>query len=199
VDVNPRRSENRKYYETGTQMNGRIDQSLSSFSLGHAFRRLRTFESPAIDSPFSGKSPIYSSTLSTGIRTLLRQKEAGYLDKVVLQKKWCALALSAVVMSMTPLEVVTSLPNENQTDFGTSEKVAHSKTDVESTAETDAAVLRNERDIVTHVVSIHDDPSLNPWTFRSFFIGIGLSAFGGILGGCYFCSREPHQLMNCNK
>jgi hypothetical protein len=94
----------------------------------------------------------------------------------------------------------TSLSNEKQTDFGTSEKDPYSKTDVESTTRTDSVVVhRNERDIVTQVISVHDDPSLNPWTFRSFFIGIGLSAFGGILGGRYFCSREPHQLMSRNK
>lgn len=47
---------------------------------------------------------------------------------------------------------------------------------------TEASVLEDERDIATHVISISDDPSLNPWTFRAFFIGIGLSAFGGVLG-----------------
>ena len=102
-----------------------------------------------------------------------------------------------MVMSKSPLEAERPFPNEKQTDFATSEKVDHSKTDVESTTETDAAVLRNERDIVTNVISVHDDPSLNPWTFRSFFIGIGLSTFGGILGGCYFCSKDPHQLISC--
>ena len=44
------------------------------------------------------------------------------------------------------------------------------------------AVLSSERDIATHIVSIHDDPSLNPWTVRAFVIGLGLSAFGGVLG-----------------
>jgi hypothetical protein len=102
-------------------------------------------------------------------------------------------------MSEPPLEAERPVTNEKQADIGTSEKVAHSKTDVEATTETDAAVLQNERDIVTHVISVHDDPSLNPWTFRSFFIGLGLSAFGGILGGCYFCSRESRQLMSCIK
>jgi len=43
-------------------------------------------------------------------------------------------------------------------------------------------VLENERDIATHVITIHDDPTLNPWTVRAFVIGIGLSAFGGVLG-----------------
>ncbi|KAN0125414.1 oligopeptide transporter, partial [Lactarius tabidus] len=79
-----------------------------------------------------------------------------------------------------PLEAERPVTNEKQADIGTSEKVAHSKTDVEATTETDAAVLQNERDIVTHVISVHDDPSLNPWTFRSFFIGLGLSAFAEI-------------------
>lgn len=51
-------------------------------------------------------------------------------------------------------------------------------TEVESTT----GVLHNERDIVTNVISVADDPSLNPWTVRAFIIGIGLSTFGGVLG-----------------
>ncbi|EIW85092.1 OPT oligopeptide transporter [Coniophora puteana RWD-64-598 SS2] len=47
-------------------------------------------------------------------------------------------------------------------------------------------VLVNERDIATHVISVEDDPSLNPWTPRAFFIGIGLSAFGGSLAQIYY-------------
>ena len=43
-------------------------------------------------------------------------------------------------------------------------------------------VLENERDIATRVISVEDDPSLNPWTIRAFVVGIGLSAFGGVLG-----------------
>jgi len=65
------------------------------------------------------------------------------------------------------------------------EKSFYEKGDLE-TASTDAdseeAILSNERDIATHVISVDDDPTLNPWTFRAFFIGIGLSAFGGVLG-----------------
>ncbi|KAG1754615.1 OPT oligopeptide transporter protein-domain-containing protein [Suillus lakei] len=47
-------------------------------------------------------------------------------------------------------------------------------------------VLQNEREIATHVISVDDDPSLNPWTLRAFFIGIGLSAFGGSLAQIYY-------------
>ena len=43
-------------------------------------------------------------------------------------------------------------------------------------------VLTDARGLITHVISVDDDPSLNPWTFRVFVIGIGLSAFGGVLG-----------------
>ena len=84
-------------------------------------------------------------------------------------------------MSEPRLAVDASPSSEEREDMVTSEKVHYSKTDVESTTEV-TDVLQNERDIVTHVISVHDDPSLDPWTFRSFFIGIGLSAFGGILG-----------------
>lgn len=47
-------------------------------------------------------------------------------------------------------------------------------------------VLNSEREIATHVISVDDDPSLNPWTFRAFFLGLGLSAFGGSLGTFIF-------------
>jgi OPT family oligopeptide transporter len=50
----------------------------------------------------------------------------------------------------------------------------------------DIAVLSSERDIATHVVSIQDDPTLNPWTIRAFIIGLGLSAFGGVLAEIYY-------------
>ncbi|OJA15807.1 hypothetical protein AZE42_12110 [Rhizopogon vesiculosus] len=49
-------------------------------------------------------------------------------------------------------------------------------------ADSEEVVLSNERDIATHVISVDDDPTLNPWTFRAFFLGLGLSAFGGVLG-----------------
>ncbi|KIK99289.1 hypothetical protein PAXRUDRAFT_132372 [Paxillus rubicundulus Ve08.2h10] len=48
------------------------------------------------------------------------------------------------------------------------------------------AVLHDERKIATHVISVDDDSTLNPWTFRSFFIGLGLSAFGGSLAEIYY-------------
>ena len=56
--------------------------------------------------------------------------------------------------------------------------------DVESfgDSESNFGILHDEREIATHVISVADDPSLNPWTLRSFIIGIGLSAFGGVLG-----------------
>lgn len=70
------------------------------------------------------------------------------------------------------------------------EKTYYTKTDVEShSEETDSSsetVLEDERDIATHVISVEDDPSLNPWTFRSFFIGLGLSCFGGVLAEIYY-------------
>jgi hypothetical protein len=53
-------------------------------------------------------------------------------------------------------------------------------------SDSDIAVLSTERDIATHIVSIHDDPTLNPWTIRAFVIGLGLSAFGGVLGRSKF-------------
>lgn len=55
-----------------------------------------------------------------------------------------------------------------------------------SEPETNGGVLDNERDIITRVIEVSDDASLNPWTWRAFIIGIGLSAFGGVLGSNLF-------------
>lgn len=66
------------------------------------------------------------------------------------------------------------------------EKLYHTKADVEATSlpidDASDIILYSEREIATHVISVDDDPCLNPWTFRAFFLGVGLSAFGGSLG-----------------
>jgi hypothetical protein len=41
-------------------------------------------------------------------------------------------------------------------------------------------------DLVTEVIHAQDDPTLNPWTFRVWFCGIGLSIFGGVLATIYY-------------
>ncbi|KAF8150696.1 OPT oligopeptide transporter protein-domain-containing protein [Crassisporium funariophilum] len=68
------------------------------------------------------------------------------------------------------------------------EKQILKEAEVESADDSDSnfGVLQNERDVATHVISIHDDPTLNPWTVRAFVIGIGLSAFGGVLAEIYY-------------
>jgi hypothetical protein len=39
--------------------------------------------------------------------------------------------------------------------------------------------LQNARDLVAEVLDLEDDPSKNPWTFRMWFLGLGVSCFGG--------------------
>ena len=76
-------------------------------------------------------------------------------------------------------------------DYKSSHDAEAAITEVEST---EAIVLKDERDIATHVISLSDDPSLNPWTLRAFVIGIGLSAFGGVLGvWFYFRTHLSHH------
>jgi len=71
------------------------------------------------------------------------------------------------------------------------DKNAFNGAEVDSANEGDSkfGVLDTERDIVKHVISVHDDPTLNPWTIRAFIIGLGLSAFGSVLGKPYALLR----------
>jgi len=39
--------------------------------------------------------------------------------------------------------------------------------------------VSSARDLVTEILLVEDDPTQNPWTFRMWFIGIGMSVFAG--------------------
>ena len=90
------------------------------------------------------------------------------------------------------IEDIASLPpglsGSEKINSSDSEKNSSLAKDVESSAASvdevseDGEVLSDVRDLITHVISVDDDPSLNPWTFRTLAIGLGLSTFGGVLG-----------------
>ena len=95
----------------------------------------------------------------------------------------CPLLRTMDADALTPQIVKSEPSTQEKAPSVLDEKSVYSGTDIESTTSSDVTgVLKNERDLVTHVISLDDDPSLSPWTFRSLFIGIGLSAFGGVLG-----------------
>lgn len=96
-------------------------------------------------------------------------------------------------MSTTSDLVTLPLPNVSSSDQVSdnyskkgADKLLPEK-DIESAASVgedgdDDHVISDYRDLITHVISVEDDPTLNCWTFRVLVIGIGLSAFGGVLG-----------------
>ena len=71
---------------------------------------------------------------------------------------------------------------EHDKDYSSDEKANRFVTEAESdlpvyNAELDnhfgeADVLTDAKDIVTHVLHVEDDPNLNPWTFRMWFLGM---------------------------
>ncbi|KAJ7592901.1 OPT oligopeptide transporter protein-domain-containing protein [Mycena floridula] len=79
----------------------------------------------------------------------------------------------------------------------TSEKNIDEKTDFEKindvesvdNSNSDFAVLEDERDIATHVITVHDDETLNAWTLRAVILGLALSAFGGVLAEIYYFAK----------
>ncbi|KAG1807603.1 OPT oligopeptide transporter protein-domain-containing protein, partial [Suillus subaureus] len=94
-------------------------------------------------------------------------------------------------MSLTTAGAISDHAVPSEKALSTSDKSFDGKGDGETaTVDVDSnseeGVLSNERDIATHVISVDDDPSLNPWTFRAFFIGLGLSTFGGVLAEIYY-------------
>jgi hypothetical protein len=61
-------------------------------------------------------------------------------------------------------------PHEIQVPYNVEDDPAPFYTDEEGKLSGDGAVETNE-DLVTRVIHVEDDPSLNPWTFRVFFLG----------------------------
>ncbi|PYI13003.1 OPT superfamily oligopeptide transporter [Aspergillus japonicus CBS 114.51] len=47
-------------------------------------------------------------------------------------------------------------------------------------------VVSTAADLVTQIIKVEDDPSLNPWSFRMVFLGAGLSIFGGVLQEIFY-------------
>ncbi|KAI4765438.1 OPT superfamily oligopeptide transporter [Aureobasidium sp. EXF-3400] len=47
-------------------------------------------------------------------------------------------------------------------------------------------IVETAEDIVNQVLSVEDDPTLNPWTFRMFFLGFGLSIFASVLQEIFY-------------
>ncbi|KAG1866764.1 OPT oligopeptide transporter protein-domain-containing protein [Suillus subluteus] len=94
-------------------------------------------------------------------------------------------------MSLTAAGAISEHTVPSEKALSTDDKSFDGKGDVETAtvdadSDSEEGVLSNERDIATHVISVDDDPSLNPWTFRAFFIGLGLSTFGGVLAEIYY-------------
>jgi hypothetical protein len=50
------------------------------------------------------------------------------------------------------------------------------------TVDEEFAVLEDERDFSTHIITVADDETLNPWTCRVLILSLGLSGFGAVLG-----------------
>ena len=52
--------------------------------------------------------------------------------------------------------------------------------DVEASSDDDNVVVSTAEEIVTKIIHVDDDPTLNPWTFRMFFLGmLGARPCGG--------------------
>ncbi|GAB7352500.1 hypothetical protein MBLNU459_g2902t1 [Dothideomycetes sp. NU459] len=50
----------------------------------------------------------------------------------------------------------------------------------------EAIVITDAKELVTTVLHVDDDPTLNPWTFRAFFLGAGLAIFASVLQEIYY-------------
>ena len=55
----------------------------------------------------------------------------------------------------------------------------YAASDEEKQGDQEGTAPRTARDLVTEVLAVEDDPTVNPWTFRMWFIGLSMSVFAG--------------------
>jgi OPT oligopeptide transporter protein len=79
----------------------------------------------------------------------------------------------------TTTTTITALPDAKKSSVSFT-------TSSDSDSEQFNAPAETAKDLVTEVLSATDDPTLNPWTFRVWFLGMGLSTFGGSLATIYY-------------
>ncbi|KAJ7691568.1 OPT oligopeptide transporter protein-domain-containing protein [Mycena rosella] len=62
------------------------------------------------------------------------------------------------------------------------------RSDIETAQEssTEEFPVLEDETVAVHVITVTDDETLNPWTFRVLILGLGLSAFGGVLAEIFF-------------
>jgi hypothetical protein len=76
----------------------------------------------------------------------------------------------------------------------TVKSVLHRKSILTFYAETDI-------DVATRLISLEDDPSLPVFTFRLWFLGLGLSCFGAVLGQIFVRTSgiaKPYSILTSN-
>ena len=54
---------------------------------------------------------------------------------------------------------------------------------------TDPCSAETDIDVATRLISLEDDPSLPAFTFRMWFLGVGLSCFGAVLGQIFVSAK----------
>ena len=68
-------------------------------------------------------------------------------------------------------EKLHAFPNEKDESSGEIENVPPTYNAEAEDHFGETAVVRTAKDLVTHILHVQDDPSLNPWTFRMVFLG----------------------------
>ncbi|EPS96475.1 OPT oligopeptide transporter [Fomitopsis schrenkii] len=86
--------------------------------------------------------------------------------------------------SSSSIEKELSSPSKKDTDT----YLDPEKVDIHEVSPDDDAsvkVIEKAEDVAVQILSTHDDPELPAWTFRTLFLGVGLSAFGAVLATIY--------------
>ncbi|KAI0334676.1 OPT oligopeptide transporter [Cubamyces sp. BRFM 1775] len=114
--------------------------------------------------------------------------------KVADEKQAAALADSAIVEKQSLSDLDDQLPNLAKADPNEVGDVSEDVRAIDLDETGHERAIETSEDYALRLVSLEDDPTLPIYTFRTWFLGLGLSCFAAVLGELFYFRPQTVQV-----
>ncbi|KAH9889084.1 OPT oligopeptide transporter [Cubamyces lactineus] len=116
------------------------------------------------------------------------------IEPKVVDEKQAALADSAVVEKQSLSDIHDQLPDLAKADPNEVGDVSEDVRAIDLDETGHERAIETSQDYALRLVSLEDDPSLPIYTFRTWFLGLGLSCFAAVLGELFYFRPQTVQV-----
>ncbi|KAJ7625378.1 OPT oligopeptide transporter protein-domain-containing protein [Mycena polygramma] len=121
----------------------------------------------------------------------IRQSLKSNASRVLVS--WIAMSTALDINAGTVPDLTDS---KSRSDSSIDKDIEPEKLDVIEAEEEHVAVIEKAEDVALQILSTHDDPSLPSITFRSIFLGVGLSAFASVSASTIYTFKPQNATVS---